>query len=394
MLRLVLLQSLRIARRSIGPHARPNEIWTADLRDLRGGPLRRPRPGAARNLVMSDGSPTVPLVVPHDDRIASALLNLRTGDSANIIGQGGTTVQKRFFLRAPIRPLLPPFGISSQLASILCCILLTPMIAHSAGLSSRIPKEGSEASNAQQESDSNQRKSMALLRRLASEQVNSDHRFLGKTRFTIDQQDHTFSYDLSAVPTNLVLSDRDPYAKPLEALIRVESLRRDLGSTIPNETFWSKSLDSVELAVQRCVQVLENTQPAEDAVNDPQACSNSVDVEFKQLETEISSYADAHGLKFTSPSGKRDPVLGYRVHILIDPPKARVRVMPLLAFKKYQYSQTPKDKYQWSDLLASDNDMIGWYHYRAEWPAELNGPDEGDIEVKMPATITFTPNPR
>jgi len=68
--------------------------------------------------------------------------------------------------------------------------------------------------------------------------------------------------------------------------------------------------------------------------------------------------------------------------------------MTLLQYKKYQYFQVPKEKYQWSDLLASDNDMIGWYHYRAEWPAELNGPDEGDFEVKGPGTITFKPNPK
>jgi hypothetical protein len=68
--------------------------------------------------------------------------------------------------------------------------------------------------------------------------------------------------------------------------------------------------------------------------------------------------------------------------------------MTLLEYKKYQYSQTPKEKYQWNDLLATDNDMIGWYHYRAEWPVELNGPDEGDFEIKGPSTLTFKPNPK
>lgn len=302
-------------------------------------------------------------------------------------------MRKRFFLRVPIRSQLSSCGIRPESGLILCCVLLFPIAGHSQGLTSRIPKEAREANNAQQESDSYQRDTMALLRRLASEEVKTDQRFLGETRFTIDEQNHTFFYDLDAVPLNVVLSDRDPYAEPLEALIRVESLRRDFGSTLPNEAFWSKPLDSIELAIQRCVQVLENRQ-TQDAANDPQQCSNDIDVQFRQLDTTILLYADAHGLKFTPPSGKRDPVLGYRVHILIDPPKARIRVMPLLAFKKYQYSQTPKDKYQWSDLLASDNDMIGWYHYRAEWPAELNGADEGDIEVKGPTTITFKPNPK
>ena len=65
--------------------------------------------------------------------------------------------------------------------------------------------------------------------------------------------------------------------------------------------------------------------------------------------------------------------------------------MTLLEFKKYQYFKTPREQYQWNDILDADNDLIGWYHYRVEWPADLNGPEEGDIEIKKPGVLTFRP---
>lgn len=302
---------------------------------------------------------------------------------------------KSFLRQAPIGPRLPQVSTRPHFAAIACCALLSvPINARVVGLTShtKIAQEGLKSSDAQHSSDSDRQDSMKLLRRLAKEQVVADVKFLGKTRFSIDQQSKTFFYDLSPMPLNVVLSDRDPYARPLEALIRVESLRRDFGSTIPNETFWSASLDSVERAIQHCVQDLESLQPAQDAGRNPQECSRGLEQQFDKLKTSISTYASGHRLEFTEPLQTRDPVIGYRVHIKIDPPKARVRVMTLLEYKKFLYFQTPKEKYQWSDLLTSDNDMIGWYHYRAEWPAELNGPEEGDFEIKKPGTITFKPN--
>jgi hypothetical protein len=257
-----------------------------------------------------------------------------------------------------------------------------------------IARAGLQGVDTQHGSGADQQGLMKLLMRLAKEQVVADDKFLGETRFSIDQQSHTYFYDLSPMPLKVVLSDQDPSASPLEALIRVESLRRDFGSTIPNERFWSVSLDSVEQAIRRCVQDLDNPRPAQNAVGNPHCCSKSVSEQFDKLKTSISTYASAHDLKFTEPLGKREPVLGYRTRVVIDPPKARVRVMTLLEYKKYQYFQTPEEKYQWNDLLGSDYNMIGWYHCRAEWPAELNGPDQGDFEVKKPGIVTFKPNPK
>lgn len=291
---------------------------------------------------------------------------------------------------------LPNTVARSHFAAIACLAFLSLPVSASKLFPTGQAKlsQGLDGGNPQNKVDSYQRDPIKLLKRLAEEQLASDGKFLGKTRFSIDQQSHTFFYDLDAMPPSLVLSNSDPYAKSLEALIRVESLRRDFASTIPHGTFWPASLDSVEGAIERCVRDLENSESAPDAAESPEECFHQVDERFDALKTSILTYTATRGLKYSEPSKEREPVIGYRVHVIIDPPKARVKVMTYLTYKKYQYSNTPQEKYQWNDLLASDSDMIGWYHYRAEWPAELNGTEEGDFEVKGPSKITFKPNPK
>jgi hypothetical protein len=273
----------------------------------------------------------------------------------------------------------------------LCLIVALNVNVH--GLTSEAvnPREEREGSSAQYGAASDDRESFKLLMNLATEAVNGNDSFLGKTRFRINQANRTFFYDLSAVPPTFVLSDKDWYAGSLEALIRVQALRRDFNVAIPTEQFWSASLDSIVRAVQRCVDQIESSQPAPAAATHQQECSNSVEAQFEKLKASILTYAAAHELEFAQSIEPRDPSIGYRVTVEISPPKARVRIMTLLEYKKYQYFHTPMDKYQWNEILASENRMIGWYHYRAEWPADLNGPEEGDFEIKGPATIKFTP---
>jgi hypothetical protein len=251
--------------------------------------------------------------------------------------------------------------------------------------------EDTNATDVQHDSGSDAQSSMKLLLALAREQIVSDTNFLGKTRFNINRDTNTLFYDLGQVPPNVVLADGDPYAAPLEALLRAESLRRDFENTIPKDTFWAAPLDSVEQVVEECVRVLQVAPLNHDGASHQPECFQNVDQAFEKLRTSILKYAAAKGLQVTEPPGTKDIVVGYPVTIKIDPPKAHLKVMTLLEYKKYQYFKTPKEQYQWNDLLGSESDMIGWYHYRAEWPAELNGPEEGDFEVRKASTITFRP---
>lgn len=301
---------------------------------------------------------------------------------------------KSFLRLAHVSTRLCRVGTLSQFSAIACCAFLSaPINAHNIAITgpADITQEGPKGTGAQDRTDAGNQDSMKLLVRLATEQVQANDRFLGRTRFSIDQQAHSFFYDLSAVPTSLVLSNQDRFAVPLEALIRVEVLRRDFGVAIPAEKFWPTSLDSIVQVVQRCVQHLESPPSERDPATTPQECSTSIEKQFDSLKTSILTYATAHGIEFAQRLQAREPAIGYRVIVEIDPPKARVRIMTRLEYKKYKYSQTPEEKYQWSDLLASENEMIGWYHYRAEWPANLNGPEEGDFEIKGPGTLRFMP---
>ena len=259
-----------------------------------------------------------------------------------------------------------------------------------ASLQSDIVHADQEGNVAAKSPESVSEESFSVLKRLAAEEVAADGRFLGKTRFAIDRQNRTFFYDLDPIPLNLVLSRNDAYGFPLEAIIRVESLRRDFRAEISDEPFWSDSLESVERAVHACVDAVETVQQLRKTDSRVQECS-PVNQEFNKLKALLLAFASSHGLRFFEPIRMKDPVPGYRVHIVVDPPKAKIRVITRLEFKKYQYTKTPKSEYQWNDLLADEDDLIGWYHYLAEWPSEFHGPEEGDFEVQGPATITFRP---
>lgn len=285
------------------------------------------------------------------------------------------------------------FGALARCGLVAFCILLSlRMKATDISMSyTDLPLSDASGNTVVRGSDSDNQGSMILLSRLASEQILTDHDFLGRTRFRVDQQGRTVFCDLKPVPTNFVLSEGDPYASALEALIREDSLRRDFRAAIPDEKFWVLPLDSIEQTVQRCVRDAESSRFRQSAAGNQQECTNNIRQQFDKLRTLIATYASEHNFKLVEPPETRDPTPGYRVHVKIDPAKARVRVMTLLEYKKYQYFKTPKEQYQWNDLLDSENDMIGWYHYRAEWPPELNGAEEGDFDIEKPGTITFKP---
>jgi hypothetical protein len=232
--------------------------------------------------------------------------------------------------------------------------------------------------------------SLDLLVSLATDEVHSDSAFLGRTRFELDEQDHTFRFDLSPVPRRAVLSETDPFSVVLEALIRVEALRRDFQTTVPNEQFWVKPLDSVQAVARQCSESIDRASSNAESEKTQKACSINIEEQLKSLDASVRIYAAAHKLTPKATSQERDPAIGYRVQVTIDPPRARVKIMTALEYKKSLAFKTPLED-RWNDLLDGDNEMIGRYHYLAEWPAELNGPEEGNFEIRKPTKLTFRP---
>lgn len=64
--------------------------------------------------------------------------------------------------------------------------------------------------------------------------------------------------------------------------------------------------------------------------------------------------------------------------------------MSALQYRECRFFHLEEDEF-FTDVLQEEVDLIGRYRYRAEWAADLGGPDEGDFEVKGPTTLKFTP---
>lgn len=225
---------------------------------------------------------------------------------------------------------------------------------------------------------------------LAVEAKDSDSTFLGKKRFAIHPDDQTLSYDLTPIPLKHVLSETDPLAVPLEAMIRAEALRRDFQASIPDEKFWIAPIESVEKRALGCIASVMAKQNYGTSAPMQEECSKQLAQQFADVKQAIVGYATAHGLTPIATAQGRDPTAGYQVQIKIDPPRARVRVMTVLEYKKCIYFKTPLEE-QWIDLLGGEQEMIGRYRYRAEWPADLGGPEEGTFEIQKAGALTFRP---
>lgn len=64
--------------------------------------------------------------------------------------------------------------------------------------------------------------------------------------------------------------------------------------------------------------------------------------------------------------------------------------MPFLDYKRCLYFNLPLEEH-WNDLSAGTQNLIGRYHYKAEWPPSLHGPEEGNFDVTADTKLTFNP---
>jgi hypothetical protein len=234
---------------------------------------------------------------------------------------------------------------------------------------------------------------MSFLTKLAGEEVASNGSFLGKTRFAIDARANTVLYDMTPAPIGLVLSDSDPLSIPMEAMIRTEALRRDLQKSVPTETFWIVPLANVQGSLKKCVDSLVHLKSNSALQGKEDECSAAIADQINNLDQSVQTFAKDRKLTLTQQSAERAPAIGYKVRVSIEPPRARIKFMTLLEYKKCIISHSPLTD-QWNDMVEGDVKLIGRYHYLAEWPPELNGPEEGNFEIREPGAITFRPNAR
>jgi hypothetical protein len=234
---------------------------------------------------------------------------------------------------------------------------------------------------------------MVLLKALAAETISSGDGFPGATRLVVDQEHNTLSYDLNPLPPGLVLSNRDPLSVPLEAMIRMEALRRDLQRSFPVQTFWVAPLAKVQTSISNCVDSLSRMK--DDSVLAVRAddCSEGIERQFGELDRSIQTFAKERKLTVKPLVVDRSPAIGYKVRVSIGPPPARVRFMTMLEYRKCMNAKIPLTD-QWNDMTEGEVSLIGRYHYLADWPPALNGPEEGNFEIRKDGTLTFRPNPK
>jgi hypothetical protein len=215
-----------------------------------------------------------------------------------------------------------------------------------------------------------------------SDQVLASDRYLGRTRIVL-LSSKILHYDF-APDQSAVLAPRDPVIRSLEALIRAKALGRDFASVFPTEIFWIQPLDHVRAITQALNGIGPEGAGKEGQLKERLA---QIDEQFQLLETATVQYAARHQLETESA---RDPAAPYKVEIRVEPPRARVRFMPLLCYIRARKFNTALDD-QWIDLQTGTQHLIGRYRYVAEWPAELSGPVEGTFEIREDSVITFTP---
>jgi hypothetical protein len=234
---------------------------------------------------------------------------------------------------------------------------------------------------------------MALLRALAAEAISSGDSFSGKTRFVVYPEHNSLSYDLNPLPPGLVLSHSDSLAVPLEAMIRTEALRRDFQQSLPAQTFWVAPLANVQASIGRCVDSMAQQKDDSEFAEREHDCSEAIERQFSELERSIQTFAKDRKLTVKPLILERSPAIGYKVRVSIGPPAARVRFMTMLEYMKCMNAKTPLTN-QWNDMSEGEVSLIGRYHYLADWPPALNGPEEGNFEIRKDGTLTFRPNPK
>jgi hypothetical protein len=226
---------------------------------------------------------------------------------------------------------------------------------------------------------------LGLLRTLAQEAVELNEG-PGRRRFAIENG--AMRYDFSPGETEGLTNRPDKLTVPLEILIRVSAVRRDLSSNLREEDFWLAPIQAIEDIASGMVRKAYQDRGS-DGRSALEADKRKVEMAFLDLGRALQGYADRKEIKTVAARGS----VGYRVIIRLEPPQGRLRMMPYLDFRRCQLFHIPLDE-QWNDFAEGTYTLAGRYHYRLEWPQSLNGPVEANHEFTASGTLTLRPLPK
>jgi len=302
-------------------------------------------------------------------------------------------VKFRHFLATP-PPSTPSFRSRSSLTLILIVFSVRILLIDLISVSVKGQTAGQRSLDQLDKADQGSAELMRHLRDIATKGVESDPAFLGEPRFGIGMPAGRYFYYDTPFKRAFVFPDSDLLAIPMEALVRATVFRRDFEKVVPKEPFWKEPLGNVLRSIESCVEDYAAFERNERAGGWKGPCADSIQSAFLELGQSVQRYANAHSIRPPDGLDGRSPAEGYEVTIIVSPPRARVKIMTALEYLKCGVARDSKSclEREWIDQLSDKTNLIGEYRYRVEWPADLNGPDEGHFGITKRTTLTFTPN--
>jgi hypothetical protein len=230
--------------------------------------------------------------------------------------------------------------------------------------------------------------SPSQLERFLADVVNdpivSNDSLLGKPRVIVDENAATLELHLEPIPARYLLNEGSPLNTALEADIRLSILRRDLASAF-SEQSWTPAFGTIDEAIRACVETEVNSTDQKKHATNEDPCP-AIGAGFAQLGTQIEHEAKQRHLDVIETRGGVTP---FPIRMSFVPRKVPLKIMTALQYRECQVLHQPMQG-EFNDVVQDPVYLIGRYHYRVEWPAELGGPQEGDFEIKSGGTLRFT----
>jgi hypothetical protein len=202
-------------------------------------------------------------------------------------------------------------------------------------------------------------------------------------------------YDLGEIAVDyLGLPPGDSYKLPYAMQLQIEALRREFEERAANLPFWQQPLLNAEQTVRDTVSDIHYLKGSPQLAAQLARRRQEFQARLGALEQSIRDYAQKTGTTVGEP-GRVGP-LGFgaedqfAVQIATEPLGGRVRVVTAFVWRDCKRHSCAPAQLTWRTLNADRENMIGGYHYIAEWSDGKR--DEGDIRVDSDAKRTFRPN--
>ena len=229
------------------------------------------------------------------------------------------------------------------------------------------------------------------LRKTAEEAVNSDSAVLKRPVFVFNEKDKLLEYYLGGVRVDsFELASDDPYLVPVEKEFHVQLLRKLFNEKATGENFWMKALDRAEQLVRETITDIQNIPDKEKLRVKVDQRVAQFDEVFGTLHQSIHHFAQSKGYQ-AKRVGRGLASDTYPVPVIKDPANGTVRVLPWTKYVLCRDLNMCGTNWPWRELVSEVENLIGEYFYEADWGGGRK--NDGKIDVRSPAPITFRPRP-